>query len=435
MTRIPLGILSSQQPAAPAVSYYLSTFTGADRVYGFNGAVSEDYNLYVVGDERSTGTSEAWIAKLDASGVVQWKNRLGGVNVDRYDAALALSNNEIIAAGQTTTQGFSNNNSLIAKYDSSGSVVWHRVLTGYYFERTNSLASDSLGNIYAAGIENPSGTYTGHIYKVDSSGNLLWQKGLSVSPQETFFNAVTVDNSDNVYTVGYRTGLWGIISKWDTTGNLVWDRQLTPTTNNEIQLEGVTTDSAGNIYAVGYNEKASGYDEMLIVKFDSSGSLLWQRVLGNAYNCRGYGIAVDSNEDIVVGGYNDDPTVARNFLIAKYDSSGTIQWQREIGASGSEQFYQLRVDNADNIYAIGSTTSTTTYTDTLIAVIPPDGSLTGTYLLDGVVFTYQAASMTDSAGSVNTSAGSGSAVTSTHAWQTGVLAESVAPLTEYITYL
>jgi len=117
----------------------------------------------------------------------------------------------------------------------------------------------------------------------------------------------------------------------------------------------------------------------------------------------------------------------RDWLIGKYDTSGTLQLQRTLGATGDEYAVAITTDSGDNLYIAGRTESTGEgSSDCFLGVLPNDGSLTGTYVLDGVNMIYQTSSLTagtssltsststltDSASSLTSSASSLTAATS-----------------------
>ena len=92
-------------------------------------------------------------------------------------------------------------------------------------------------------------------------------------------------------------------------------------------------------------------------------------------------------------------------MIAKYNDSGAIQWQRLLGGADRENSYGISVDNSGYIYITGDTESTdavsNSRTDGFAAKLPDDGTGTGTY----GVFTYVESNLTESAGGLTDSAG------------------------------
>jgi len=156
----------------------------------------------------------------------------------------------------------------------------------------------------------------------------------------------------------------------------------------------VAIDSADNIIVVGRTSSDGGGDfDLLIAKYNSAGALQWARTLGGTGADYGYGVAVDSADNIiVVGQTSSDGAGGVDFLIAKYNSAGALQWDRTLGGTAHDVGYAVAIDSANNIIVTGWTASDGAGgNDVLIAKLPPDGSGTGTY----GSFTYEAAVLTD----------------------------------------
>ncbi len=105
----------------------------------------------------------AFIAKINASGVAQWARQSSG-NGEEEGRSLALdaSGNVLVAGNFTEMPSFDgyliapspNNNKDIfyAKYSSGGELQWLKKSGGEYDENVNAIAIDGFGNIYATGF-------------------------------------------------------------------------------------------------------------------------------------------------------------------------------------------------------------------------------------------------------------------------------------------
>ena len=156
----------------------------------------------------------------------------------------------------------------------------------------------------------------------------------------------------------------------------------------------VAIDSANNIIVTGRTDSdGAGGADFLIAKYNSAGALQWDRTLGGTGTDVGNAVAIDSANNIIVVGYTaSDGAGGADFLIAKYNSAGALQWDRTLGGTISDSGNAVAIDSANNIIVVGYTASDGAGgNDLLIAKLPPDGSGTGTY----GSFTYEAAVLTD----------------------------------------
>lgn len=176
----------------------------------------------------------------------------------------------------------------------------------------------------------------------------------------------TVDLSGNTATVGYRAGnlgaynIKGYITYRNSSGTIVWTAYVSDVT----YLSDAEFDSSGNLYVVGRVNAGGG----VIIKYNSSGTLQWQRKfevtgitadLPTAFTA----VTVDSSGDIyAVGNFAHNTTNQKTHgYIVKYDSSGNITWQRKIApnagwdtSTNSGVFPQgVLTDSSGNVYVSG----------------------------------------------------------------------------------
>ena len=188
---------------------------------------------------------------------------------------------------------------------------------------------------------------------------------------------VTVDSSDNIYVTGYTFGgLDGntnagrsdiFLIKYNSSGDKQWTKQLG--TSSDDWGRGVTVDSSNNIYVTGYTDgdldgnTNSGSDDIFLVKYNQSGTKQWTTMIGGTYRYdRGYGVTVDSSDNIYVTGHTegdlDGNTGAGGFgdiFLLKYNSSGDKQWTKQLGTSSGDYGEGVTGDSSNNIYVTGAT--------------------------------------------------------------------------------
>jgi Ca2+-binding RTX toxin-like protein len=259
----------------------------------------------------------------------------------------------------------------------------------------NSVAIDSIGNLYIAGdtygnlASSNSGLDDAAIAKYDSSGNLLWLKQFG-TPGFDFATSITVDAAGNFYVTGNTGGDLGgqnaggstgmivdgqptgktpdsWVAKYDSNGNQLWLKQLgTPGWENTI---GVTVDPTGNVYITGdTNNSFDGSNigkshDSWVAKFDSNGNRQWIKQFGNNFEDQPSGIVADSRGNIYISGYtydtfNPNNIAADNGWITKFDTQGNQQWLKLVGdVNAKNSAGAIVIDTADNIYLSGSTDS------------------------------------------------------------------------------
>ena len=207
--------------------------------------------------------------------------------------------------------------------------------------------------------------------------NWVGTKQIGTSSEESA-NGVSTDSSGNIYVSGSTAGgldgntnLGGndiFLVKYNSSGTKQWTKQLGTSSND--YASGVVTDSSGNVYLPGYTggglhgNTLGGSWDLIVVKYDSSGTNQWTQQLGNGQAELTYGAAVDSSDNIYLTGFtggtldcisNCSTNNHTDMILVKYNSSGVKQWTNQLGTSVEDRGVGVSVDSSNNIYLTGYT--------------------------------------------------------------------------------
>jgi len=233
-------------------------------------------------------------------------------------------------------------------------------------DRFNQIVHDGAGNFVGTGYTISDGNYRDFLtVKFDANGDTLWwatKNGKNSGNDEA--NFVAVDALGNVYVAGYSDG--GIteddimLVKYNSSGVKQWDT----TWNSPASLDDIPTDMGldgnGNIFICGNAEPdtVSGSMDYITLKFSPSGGLLWQVQYSRNGVTSGKDEAaaldLDSNDDCFVTGrsYNSSDD---DMVTFKYDgASGAVLFtQIYNGGSGDDRGVDVAVDNAEDVIVTG----------------------------------------------------------------------------------
>lgn len=250
-----------------------------------------------------------------------------------------------------------NSNYSIIKRNSAGAFQW---VSGLSAGSNGSLAIDSAGNLYVTGEETV--TYGAsfpslYLAKFNSSGVFQWGRTFGGTSYLRGYR-VFVDASDNVYVTG--TNSSGVTATWlvkfNTSGTVQWQKRLVDTSGNggTTFVVSIGVDSSGNVYIAGSSQdNASGFlsaYSAVLAKYNSSGTLQWKKNLyGGGGNSASFSaITIDRNDNIYALGAYMSP------MLVKYDTSGTVQWQKQFLASSPGSFFintvQIDTDVNGSVY-------------------------------------------------------------------------------------
>ncbi len=197
---------------------------------------------------------------------------------------------------------------------------------------------------------------------------------------------VAVDSQKNTYLIGEVTNASGateiLTVKYDVLGQEKWSRTYAGPAGGQDFGWQVAIDPAGNAIVAGDSVGIGTDYDIVLLKYSPQGSLLWmQRYDGPAsgYDAlsAGFSLAVDSNGDVVVGGYSAGVGTGPDGVVLKYSAAGVLLWEaRHNGtANGTDDIYGIRIDGAGNVYATGETTGSLTGRDLLTLKYSPGGAL------------------------------------------------------------
>jgi hypothetical protein len=265
--------------------------------------------------------------------------------------------------------------------------AWEDKYTGSDSLNDMPMAIDDItGSVYVAGItETPNSKIL--LIKYDQAGNRAWSKiyNLSANTRDEVYSIV-IDDKSNVYVVGssgnLNTNITSIVFlKYDPSGNLLLEKLYNDPANYFLsggrQIE---VDKNGNIYVMaGSTHKDTGAADLLLLKFNSSGILVWQR---------NYDGSVDTNNDFffmkldaktstlcLVGTHFTD--AGRDFIILKYNFNGQRLWTNfyDGPANGSDRPFAMTLGPSGNIYVTGSSEGVTSGLDYATIKYNPAGTL------------------------------------------------------------
>lgn len=313
--------------------------------------------------------SDVFICKLDTAGNFIWAKGMGGSEDDiSYSMSVDPSGSGNIYcsgnfrgladfdpdAGVFNLTAIGNTDIFVAKYNSSGNLIWAKEIGGNGYDQSIFIARGQSGTDIittgyfsgmvdfdpGAGSSNLTSVGGDDIFisKLDSAGNFVWAKNFGGTAGD-YGTSVTTDVAGNVYTTGRFAGQvdfdpgagvfnvisWGgddaFISKLDNAGNFVWAKGIgsgTYETSTDIVV-----DNSGNVLTIGgfqntidfdpgvgvFNLTAAGNIDIFISCLDSTGNFVWAKQTGglNGDNCKA--IVLDALGHLIMTGTFSSSTI------------------------------------------------------------------------------------------------------------------------------
>lgn len=275
----------------------------------------------------------------------------------------------------------------LSKYDASGNLIFSNNISGHV--QTYNLITDQDQNIVATfkfmdEITMGAVTLTSNndfeqfvLAKFDSSGSLLWYEWLQPEPSQDFSvigeaKAMCIDSEGNIY-IGFSDFMTTYIRKYDTNGNLL----QTIAQESVRRVSSLAVDASGNLYAAGScmdpGSEFAGVPvtedflySMYMVKYDSQGTYQWSKIIeditcgeprlavtpsGATYLSSSFFFDISVEGITLPGGSDGD-----DFFLVRFEADGTLDWVIQTPTAGSfipGSRNSMSLDSEENIYLSG----------------------------------------------------------------------------------
>jgi len=297
------------------------------------------------------------LPKLQAINEPYWITYFGGTNSEIFSNISLDRNNDIIAVGSTFSYNLptnpnafqknnnGNNDIYVAKFDFKGNLLWSTYIGGNNWEYAYGMKIDKFNRIWIVGetrssnfpinssfVRKESG-YDGIIICFDEDGKLIYSTQIGGNDYDSYLD---LDCNDTyIYAVG-RTLSYSY-----------------PVTSDAFQ-----------------KNNFGGYKGILVRIDLNTFDILSSFVGTGASDIFLESIALEQNNDIIIGGFTNDsdfPLInnqlsssfqgSYDIWLQKLNSNFNIIWSNLYGGSGTEKLTRIQVDEFNNIYCLGFTNS------------------------------------------------------------------------------
>jgi hypothetical protein len=318
----------------------IATNDGGFAILGFSKSDDGDVSI-------NNGFHDYWVAKLSASGDIEWEKSFGYPGSDQGLSLIQTEDGGYFLVGfldVTASNGEGNDppgsgktagkaqNTLHGvgefwgiKLDASGNKEWSHYYGGTNNDRSFGVLQTDDGGFIMVGhsesddfdITDPQGSYDVWVVRIDNIGNMLWQKNFGGSGIEIGYS-ITATQDGNFIVVGDtrstdkdiseplgNADFWAI--KFDPDGNMIWEK--TYGGSGFESARSIKTLENGNFLIVGSSRSSDmdltenqGKNDCWAIIIDSAGDLKWQRSIGGSeIDVANEAIVLNDNSVILAG--------------------------------------------------------------------------------------------------------------------------------------
>jgi hypothetical protein len=292
---------------------------------------------------ENAGYDDFWICKLDENGSFLWEKSYGFAGSDIPNAILQTNDQGYLLIGVldvSASNGQGNRLAAVDKRHAGGD---------YWVIKLNANGHKEWSNYYG-------GTFTDSAHAaIQTEDNGYIVVGSSDSSD------VDISNNKGSYD------FWAI--KISETGALIWEKSYGGDQLDEAQAISKTED--GNFIIVGDTRSSnldvsqnSGAADLWVVKINPDGLLIWEKTLGGLSFDAARSVSITQDNGFLISGSsrssNGDITDNKgqnDALILKLTTDGNLEWQKTIGGSEVDFFYDAVELSDKTILAVGETAS------------------------------------------------------------------------------
>jgi hypothetical protein len=379
-------------------------------------AVATDYagNVIIVGSTGGTvdfgggpltgGSYDIFVAKFNANGAHQWSKRFTGTSIAAVNGVAVDASGSIFIAG--TFRGSVNFGGstldaagpfdldvFVAKFTAGGAHWWSKRFGDTSDQTAAAVAADLYGNVvvtgtmggtvnFGGGNLTAAGDYDIFLAEFQYDGTHSWSHVYGDAGYH-YPASVSTDAGANVVLAGFAQGdidfgggsLVGtggnpVLAKFDPYGNHLWSARYGD--EGTYAAATATTDASGNIFATGTLQGSvdfgggtlvgAGQGDVYLVKFDPSGSFLWNYRYGDSEQQDVSAITTDPSGNVIISGRvsgtvnfgGGDLIASNDAYMAKFSPAGVHQASARFGDVG---YYQnargVAADATGNVFLTG----------------------------------------------------------------------------------
>ena len=375
----PAAIVSANQDASTGTTTAQAT------------AVDSSGNIYVlgnatgnIGSQINQGSQDVYLTKYDSAGNVVGQNLVGSAgSASGYGLALDPSGGVVISGASTADLSTNsvadgNNDSFVARYDTSGNQTWIKQIQTLATNQAGSVSVDASGNIFIGGAvsggvigagQTAQGGGDAYLAKFDANGNLLAENQFGTSGADQV-SATATASDGSLYVACIQNGQ-AVVAKYtggDITAAPVWTQTLgalssggaiggLAVSGNQVYVSGTTSNA--NLTAGGQASIASastgGTDAFVFNLSDNGSTSTANHVsyIGTSASDKGGAMTVGPDGTIYLAGTTSGTFTGQqrsmanvsNAFATAIHANGSIAWTQQYGgASGQSTGAGLAVD-------------------------------------------------------------------------------------------
>jgi hypothetical protein len=170
-----------------------------------------------------------WIMELDGGGGLTWQRRYNGGSAEHANFVIQTLDGGYAVAGWTTSSGAGMSDAWLMKVDETGVIEWQKTYGGIYQEEATGLIQTSDGGFALSAFTEtfPTSGHAAWALRLDEGGQVLWHAVMGNTEWSEFRDITQTEDGDLVATGRVSSpstnDLW-VVKFGDADGAVLWQR-------------------------------------------------------------------------------------------------------------------------------------------------------------------------------------------------------------------
>jgi hypothetical protein len=317
-----------------AQTTFQKEFGGSGDDAGFAVKQTSDNGYMIVGiKDQAFPSSKIYIVKTNSLGDRSWDRTIAVGGSSRANTVAETVDGGFIIGAEAYNPASGDINVCLIKLDVSGSVVWSNFVPSGVVTKPYAIFATADKGCFMCGI-----SYSKlYVLKADSAGAVTWSKTFNPAPGVVGDAVDMTQTSDGNYLIAASQNvspLAPVLIKIDPSGTILWTTKLVSSLYGYMY----SVDEAGDhgFIMAGFTDVSGFSKQCLLIKTDSLGNFQWAKHYGGAANEYGYCVSSTSDDGFFLTGMSESygPGIT-NVLNVKVDSLGSILWAQAQGGGGT----------------------------------------------------------------------------------------------------
>jgi hypothetical protein len=315
------------------------TFGGSSYDYGYSVQQTTDGGFIIAGytDSYGAGGNDVYLIKTDGSGNELWSKTFGGSSGDYGRSVQQTTDGGYIIAGHTGSFGAGGSDFYLIKTDAAGNKTWSRTFGGSSEDLAYSVQQTTDGGYIIAGYKWQDSGWNTYLVKTDALGIEDWNKIFARAGSIDHGSSVrqTKDGGYIILGTAQASNYWDdvYLLKTDSSGNELWSK----TFGGDFEDHGSSvqqTEDGGYIIAGNTNSSDYPWHDVYLIKTDMLGNQQWSRTFGSIYDEYGYSVRQTDDGGYILAGQTDSYDIGSGGIyLVKTDDLGREIWSKTFGDS------------------------------------------------------------------------------------------------------